>query len=354
MIDHKVNVEQILLGYYIKYNKLQELVTNELEGSQYGNSEIVDIYIDLYDMFIPLYTSNIYAENNFTIVSSVINLAAHMRSFFRTRYNVYSRIFLVYGDESNVNHRQFYISFGETKIKESLNYVKIHSIITSQLDMLKILCAYINDVYLIRRTSDFSMFTYDNIMQNQNIPSIILTKSKYAYQITAMCNNAFIFRPKKYNGEDISYSVNNRNVLFMLNKKINSKDTLDKLKIINPRLCSVLMCLTGLPSKKLLTLFNITTGVGRLNKVIIENKIINDYNSDIDYLYNQLQLFSKIDQVSFKCRFNAVDLVFQHRIYINSAESKDISWNINLEDKRSFHEINNKYFINNPLDVGGL
>ena len=126
------------------------------------------------------------------------------------------------------------------------------------------------------------------------------------------------------------------------------------MKIINPKLLSLIMTLNGLPSKKLLTMVNITTAVGRIYKAITENKIINDYNSDINYVYNQLELFSKIDQDNFRLRFNAVDLVFQHRLYYHMAECKDISWLIDLQDPDTVKNINNKYFADNPLDLNAL
>ena len=36
------------------------------------------------------------------------------------------------------------------------------------------------------------------------------------------------------------------------------------------------------------------------------------------------------------------------------AESKDISWLINLNDPDTVKDINNKYFIDNPLDLNAL
>ena len=85
------------------------------------------------------------------------------------------------------------------------------------------------------------------------------------------------------------------------------------------------------------------------------NKILNDYNTDINYVYDQLELFSKIDPDNFRCRFNAVDLIYQNRLYnMNMAESKDISWCIDLRDPDTVRNINNKYFANNPLDLNAL
>ena len=92
---------------------------------------------------------------------------------------------------------------------------------------------------------------------------------------------------------------------------------------------------------------NITTAIGRVYKAITENKIINGYNTDINFVYNQLELFSIIDQDNFRLRFNAVDLVFQYRLYCNMSESKDISWLIDLRDPDTVKSINNKYFTDN-------
>ena len=80
----------------------------------------------------------------------------------------------------------------------------------------------------------------------------------------------------------------------------------------------------------------------------------NDYNTDINFVYNQLELFSIIDQDNFRLRFNAVDLVFQYRLYCNMSESKDISWLIDLRDPDTVKGINNKYFTDNPLDLNAL
>ena len=352
--DYKANIESILLGYYIRYVKLEELTANTLAVSKYADCNEVDIYIDLYDMLNKLYATDIYATKQFTIVSSVINLAAHMREFYWSRYHVNSTIYLVYADESSNNHRQFYLRFGENRVKETRDYDKINSIIESQLEMVKILCAYIYGVYFVRKATDFSMFVYDNITKNIAKPSVMLSKSRYVYQIPAMCENAFLFRPKKYNGEDISFAVAHENVLFQYCNKLNNPKIFEQLKIINPKLLSLIMTLNGLPSKKLLTMVNITTAVGRIYKAITENKIINDYNSDINYVYNQLELFSKIDQDNFRLRFNAVDLVFQHRLYYHMAECKDISWFIDLQDPDTVKNINNKYFADNPLDLNAL
>lgn len=350
--DYRVNLEGLLYGHYIKYDKLLELM-NSIPDDISSNK--VDIYIDVYDMLKPMYTRNIYAEKQYLIVSSVINLAAHMRGYFWSRHGMATRIYLVYGEDSTFNHKQFYPSFGNDKFKETLDFDKNNAIVNSQLDMVKLLCAYIKGVYFIKRATNFAMFTYDNILKNRDMPSIIISKSKYAYQLPALFNNVYLLRPQKDNGNDVSFLIyRNRSLTGFFNKTTSQK-TIENLVKINPDLLSVMISLTGFPAYNMKTVCNVTTASKLLIDALANGRIMNAYNSDIDFVYNSLQGLDRyIDPVTFKYRFNAVDLVFQHLIYSSSAEAKDTSWIIDLEDKFTVQRINNQYFIDNPLDLNNL
>jgi hypothetical protein len=192
-------------------------------------------------------------------------------------------------------------------------------------------------------------------MKNREIPSIIISKSKYAYQLPALFNNVYLLRPQKGNGEDVSYLIyHNIAITKFFSKSINQK-TIENLVKINPELLSVLIALTGFPSYNMKTVCNITVASRMLADAVTSGRIINRYNTDIDYVYNALEGLDKyIDPVTFKYRFNAVDLVFQHRIYNSSAEARDITWIVDLENKFEVQRINNQYFIDNPLDLNNL
>ena len=198
--DTRQNLESILFGYYIKYNKMQELVGAAFANAAPSNS--IDIYVDIFDMLKQIYGKNIYANKNFVVTVAVVNLAAHIREYFRTRHRMWSRIFLVYADNSTDNHKRFYQGFGDDSYKTTIDFDKNNQFIMSQLELVKILAAYIEDVYFVTKKTMFPMFVYDNIIKNPNIPAIIITKNTYAYQIPAFTNNTAVFRPKKYAGED--------------------------------------------------------------------------------------------------------------------------------------------------------
>ena len=76
--NQKYEIESLLRGYYIKYDRLLELNAIINGVSKIQNPESIDIYIDLFDMLKPIYTTDVYANNTFSICASVINLAAHL------------------------------------------------------------------------------------------------------------------------------------------------------------------------------------------------------------------------------------------------------------------------------------
>ena len=65
-------------------------------------------------------------------------------------------------------------------------------------------------------------------------------------------------------------------------------------------------------------------------------------------------LHLKIDKTSFLNRWRCIDVIYQHMMYNTLAESQDNSWLINLRDPNGVKEVNDKYFIKNPLDLNRL
>lgn len=347
--DTRQNLESILYGYYIKYTKMKELVDQAFFNTP--QCDCIDIYVDVFDMLKPIYSKDIYANKQYIIVSSVINLAAHLRQFFRKYYNMWTRIFLVYADDSTNNHRQFYAGFGNTDYKTTFNYDRNNEFILSQLDLVNILAAYIEDVYFIRKYSMFPMFVYNSI----NMPSIILTKNTYAYQIPALIPNTAVFRPRKHASEDTSFAVYGSNVLYNYYSGITGAKTLEYISKINPEHLGLLMALTGNNQFNLRSAVSSTVAIRILYEAIMSGKILNAHTSDTDYIYRAIPDISKyIDAQSFNCRYKACDIVYQRMLYTQMPEALDYTWMVNFKDPATVQDINNRYFVDNPLDLNSL
>lgn len=353
--DTKVDIMALMYSYYIRYDKLKELTDLTLGvDPNYCNSNVVNVYIDIYDMLLPYYRTDYKTDKKYTIVSAVINLAAHMRDYYYTRHGVLSKIYLIYGDGSTPSHRQFIHNFGSSPM-HTIEYDKINEIIQTQLELIKIICGYIDGVYFMKRTAEFAVVAYDEINKESiAIPAVVISKSPYAYQLPAILDNCVLLRPSKHNGTDTSFAVTNTNAIRSFCKNVNSEKTIQKINMINSNLLSVIMVMNGIDCKNVHKITNITTAINKICTAIEKMTIINGYNTDTDYLYNNLDISQLMDPMTFKYRFNAIDLVFQHRLYTNSAESKDITHMVDLSDKLALHQINNTYFMDNPLNLDAL
>ena len=354
--DIKVNLESLLLGYYIKYDRLLEMANASLYNIE---EDVIDVYVDIYDMLKPMYTTEVFANKQYLVTSSVINLAAHIRGYFWSRHRLNTRIFLVYGENTTISHTQFWPSFGVDDHTSMLGFDRNYSVISSQLEMVKILCAYIPEVYFVHKQSDFSMFVHDNITRTKlNHPkrySIIISKSKYTYQLTAHSENTFVYRPKKYNKEDTSFVVSSGNLYKSLYSNISRDKTLELFPLVNPKLVGAVLAMTGMGSFNLQTMINVSVAFRLINEAISSGRIMNDYNTDTEYLYKSMPDINKyIDMITYINRFRATDILYQYRLYMTTSESNDISWFINLNDPDTVRNINNKYFADNPLDLNNL
>ena len=350
--DTRQNLESILYGYYIKYTKMQELV-----GISFANtpqSNCIDIYVDIYDMLKLIYSRNIYANKQYIIVSSVINLAAHLRNYFRKYHRMRATIFLVYADNSSNNHKQFYSEFGND-YSDMLDYEKNNQFILSQLELVRILAAYIDGVYFVKKSTMFPMFVYDNILKNPGIPAIILTKNNYAYQIPAFIPNTAVFRPRKYNSDDTSFAVYGGNVLYQYYSNITKDKTLEYMSKINPQHLGLLISLTGNSQFNLKSAVSSTVAIRILYEAIMSGRLLNSHTADINYVYSNMpDLLNYISDINLRYRYNACDIVYQHLLYTQMPEALDYTWMVNFKDPATVQDINNRYFADNPLDLNSL
>ena len=351
--DIRHNLESILYGYYIKYTKMKELVEQAFANTPQSNC--IDIYVDVFDMLKPIYSREVYADKQYVIVSSVINLAAHLRQYFRKYYGMWTRIFLVYADDSTNNHKQFCREFGRDDFKATINYDRNNEFILSQLELVKILAAYIEDVYFVKKSTMFPIFVYDNILKNPNKPVIILTKNNYAYQIPALVPNTAVFRPKKYISDDTSFAVYGPNVLFQYYSNITGVKTTEYIRAISPQHLGLLMSLTGNNQFNLRPAISSTVTIRILSESIHYGKLLNSHTADIDYVYSVLPELQKyIDITSLRFRYSACDIVYQHLLYSQMPEALDYTWMVNFKDPSTVQDINNRYFVDNPLDLNSL
>ena len=327
----------ILLSYYIRYETLSKIVYSDFTVEKRKFFNTVYVFIDVSEMIQNVLEVDKELYNNGSMLTAaIINIAAHYRGYFRTRYNCHTKIWLICYEVPQYKDG--------TKAAEYVN---------QQLEMIKILCAYINDVYYIRTNELFYVAAYSMIVNTRiSAPIYVITKNKLAYQLVCFNNNTSILRPKKYMGEDRSYRVQYNNVYDECFNTIDSVQTKKRLRSLSPMLLSLVLCISS-ATKYAKAVVYTSTAVKTIQSAIAENKILDGYNSDLQRVYSALSsiLADKMSAGEFIEKFQSFDLIYLYSMYINKPSSLDETWNINYHDPLTVKNINDKYFVDYPLDI---
>ena len=355
MNDTHMTMEGSILSWYVKYDRLIQLMQEVT-----ADTSEIHFYVDLWSLLNRLYKIDEYYEHPNVIVVTLLNLVAHYRNFYRSRYNVRTRFYLIYADESNGSHTQYLPSFGRSEpILPHVYETKKH-LVETQLNLLETLCSFIPQVYYVRSRVSFAVWTYDRIKHPSRMTHFILTTSKYSYQIPAMMygQQVYVLKPRKSKEGDGSRLVRPDKVLLeYYNKLAPNSPIRNILPQLNPKLLSLLMTFNGCKDKKITAVTNINRAATMLYKAIVANQIMNDYSSDMSFIYSALEPFNIhtiIDRANFENRFRGLDIEFQSKLFEVVPESKDESWFKDLQDPETMKQLNEMYFKDTPIDLLNL
>lgn len=353
------NIADILYGSYIRYDRLYEMTKYAFYGKTDSNN--VNIYIDCYSIFKSLYTrgSNIMIKDSYCIASCMINLAIHLRAYFESRHNTMSKVYIIYGGsrprESFVN----YAFYNEKNILlEDSNY-QMKSLIIDNLNVMKILCPYLHDIFcVVDEENEFSVIASSLINNNDNTPNIIYSKDPLSYQLVAFKPYTFLYRPKKRmiqtQLQDTSWVVTKSSLYNAYRYgELGIKKQFDTT--LDVRMFSIFQAISGVKSRNLKSIKSANNTIKILESSINNNSFPNGYLANSIFYLNPnpfSSIFSEMETTIITNRFAAIDLLFQTMLYQGSVRSKEaISGIINLYNPQEIRNINDRYFLEYPLDL---
>lgn len=349
-----IQVESMLYSNYIKYDKLIELVEKSFKGST-ANS--VNIFIDIYSLIKGLYKCETFtSENGLIMSSSLINLCAHLRYFFRNRYNVETKIYLIHSDNVPEYNKKLWLGYNKNHENILNREAKVNELIMQNLGVLNILTPYLHDIHFLTTEFEAGVLIYDMICFNEKNgntnPNIIISKDAYLFQLVGLCN-AIIFRPRKSKAEDTSYTIDRNNLLaeWFISKDVAIPEHIERL---NPGLCSLLMTLSRCPERSIKSFFNLPKASEIISSGVSGYKILNGYNANTQNIWNSLYRsdFDKYTFDLFDRRFKVIDILSQYFVYMNvNSKRRNL---VNLIDPSTVKDINNMYFERYPLDLNRL
>lgn len=352
------NIADILYGSYIRYDRMYEMTKFAFYGKTNSNS--VNIFIDIYSILRSLYTkgSNISIKDSYAIASSIINLSIHIRSYFETRHNVSSKLYIVYGGARPKEAIVNYYRYNEKNIlMEDSNYI-MKSLIIDNLEVVKLLCPYLYDIFcIIDMENEFSTIVSSLIdLDDSKVPNIIYSKDALSYQLVAFKPYTFLYRPKKKMNSDVSWVVT-KSTLYDAYRY--GELSLEKHfpTSLDVRMFSIYQAISGVKTRSINSLKNANNTVNILEQAVQSNTFPNGYNASAIFYTNPNPFFKlfengKIDPCDVTNRFASIDLPFQTMVYKTSIAFREIGKDIiNLYNPNEIRYINDKYFLEYPLDL---
>lgn len=356
------NAEQVMVyNNFITHKVLRELTENAFKGS---TADTLNIYIDMYKMMIDLYEPQLEIKNTTIITSTMVNLCAHLRSYFWNHHRVNTNIFLVYSNMSDKYSKTYYPNYNSgNDLKISTND-RITGLINDNANLLEILCPYLPDIYFVRGIHEPAAIILDLIFKEEatgNLsPNLVFTRDDIAMQIPACNPNTTIYLNSKRTGVSLYSNFTNAIPIYLLKtgrkRLLENQGFVDKISCMSSQHIGTLIALTNLPSRNVKSEYDINKAINILYSAITRKSIINSYMSNPLDIYNGLFVGeeSKLSPNSFEFRYKAVDLMSIYRNYLYSPQSKDVSYKVNLDDSNTVKAINNEYFKDNPLDLNRL
>lgn len=362
-------------SHFMKYDDMNKITSDMFQYTDMADETEVNVYIDLGSLTDIVYM-NITKESNdpTELASVVLNMAGHIRSFFRT-CDVYATIFFVYSRNNWNLLKSMYDEYRSNSHRSDKTYRLKY--IEDSMKLVDMICKYLPRVYYISDVAECGGIIYDTIMKeryqyNNNHPNVIFTRENNLLQLV-LDNRTVIYY--KHAMDKICFGINRNNVIssyIKLTKRynpiydnpeadiilqitkqgtcfINKSKRLENIgRIIhcfNPDKLPYLITLTNLPSRGIKYLIPWTAAIEALHK-------IDPFVDDPILVYNTLEyetkIFNKIGYEEFVNRYNVISIRYQAELYNKNTH---LDYHIDLCNANELKYINDHYFIEHYIDL---
>lgn len=272
---------------------------NYFKNTPYANSDHITIYIDINSVTkeLFLYKMPLYGANE--IASSILNMVAHYRHYFRSRHKVETRFFLVDSDNVPTDVQLAYPEYNRSNLKLRMQRPDILDAVNEARDLVCMLSKYIPDVYYLPATkyeadAETSIKIMHSILQPEelefsekyNAPNIIISKDVHMNLLEAKMNNVYILRPRKKDNMDISSLITPENAVEI----VIGRTSLSKYPDYNIAFSNIdiikYYIMHGMDSRNIRPILNQTETV----KYLYEANMVHHYKSIIEFVMNSPEM----------------------------------------------------------------
>jgi len=299
-----------MLSKLINIHKIKFSILENILADYNKKNKVINIHIDLHTILSSLYKLENYNETNWfknstVIISScILNIAAHYRLFFHSRYGISTRIFLYYTNTRPRNNTEYcpeygYRFFDKYSIKNE-KFKPVNMEVSNNLKLVKTIAEYIPDLYYIdcRNIEPLIAIGYLSIKYPQN--NIVITKDELLYQLVNLSKTK-ILKSKR----DESYIISKDNVYEVLIGKSSYVP-----EHISPELLSVIYSFSGIKSRDVKGLKGY--GYAKTIKILdlaIKKELIPNTHTHIKNILDEI--YTGKDKELLINNFKAIDLHYQ-------------------------------------------
>ena len=138
----------LLFRNYPQYEVLRQELLKLFYRKALSTGGKVDCYVNVNAYIRSIYRRKDYVFETFCLVASLINFAAHLREFFASRFSIYARIFLVYGNQRPDSSVQYLPQYDAHNQMERDTFDP--AVIDNEFVLLSEIIKYIPQVYFIK------------------------------------------------------------------------------------------------------------------------------------------------------------------------------------------------------------
>ena len=345
-------IEPIINFHKVKYDKLIELIrSSDMEGSK------VNVFINLNSILNKFYREDVisgvislkYIEN-IVLTAEIINLVAHYRHFFWSRFKVPSKFYFYYCNKVPKNGKKnlddYMELFKEKQNENNAKYGEITSIINNNLKLVDSISTYVQGTYFIKSNGlEPGVISYYIIKKfsDDDTCNLILTSDKLDYQL-ANLKNTFIL---KANGKN-SKLISKKEIFDYKFKDIKYRPK----KNIHPSFYPLVLSFCGCKSRELTSIkgYGFVKTMKLLDKLISSDKLDNKVPKTIEYsiLEDVLEddIFSLLNN-----RYKSISYRYQY-LLLNDIDKMNIESKLKDKyDNMAIMGINTDYFPNNNIQL---
>lgn len=350
-----ISLENIMYSSYVKNDRLERIVYDTFSNTSIASATELNVFIDLYSVMKQIFSEHFRTQisDQTAIVSCIVNMCGHYRSFFR-RLGVRTSFYLIASFNTCEYNEKFFKGYNATfKAKSEIKLFR--EITEANFELLNVLAPYLPDIYFIRSEKQYEVaviIAYLIEILNDGKPNLIISKDMYPIQLCAYYPyTSYLYPMKRREEGDVSIMLpinEKQSFQYEFWKMISDWHNFDINHVldIHPLNVPLLWALNRFSPREI-PLFK---QIQNAKKIILDlsgaNGKITPEMMQYDTNYNSFYFLTQ-------SRYNALDPLVLLPYYRQDPESKKINLN-NLRDDATVNQINSKFLSNNPLDLSRL